>query len=331
MPGEADKTVLVLCPSQQLWQPLAKQMQGEVAWRAALDARELLILLRRDGARLVLVDLSAVQRPDDLVSAVRRIDPQVPLLLLIDSARAELVVDLLAGGADDFLLHPVSSDELLWRVRARLDRARTLRDESLLAELLAFLELGMRQLVSAEHDLLKLRERYAEISGVSDAGAGRYRLLLVQSDPRLPEALSALLDEQSLQLEACFTGGNALDLVAKADFDGVICFAELPDLDGRMLASSLKNELPHIDAIEVLDWGGIDGRALWVDDFGLDTQAPRAARSAVELAAVIEQLISRRAKRTLGRRLAAVLKQKRRDYLDAYSSLRARLKRALDS
>jgi two-component system KDP operon response regulator KdpE len=91
-------------------------------------AFERLTLWRPD---LILIDLALPAA--DLLELCRRIRTlsQVPIIVLSENADEAAIVQVLDSGADDYLVKPVGTGELLARIRARLSRSGgDARDES---------------------------------------------------------------------------------------------------------------------------------------------------------------------------------------------------------
>jgi DNA-binding response OmpR family regulator len=76
------------------------------------------------GTALVVLDLGLPDVPgDQVLAAVRRRRPELPVIVLTASTGVPDRVRLLEGGADDYVTKPFSFAELLARVRARLRSA----------------------------------------------------------------------------------------------------------------------------------------------------------------------------------------------------------------
>jgi DNA-binding response OmpR family regulator len=76
------------------------------------------------GTALVVLDLGLPDVPgDQVLAAVRRKRPELPVIVLTASTGVPDRVRLLEGGADDYVTKPFSFAELLARVRARLRSA----------------------------------------------------------------------------------------------------------------------------------------------------------------------------------------------------------------
>src|SRR3954468_24982773 len=72
---------------------------------------------------LVLLDVMLPKRSGlDVLAAIRRRRPEVPVILLTALGEREDVIAGLNGGADDYVTKPFDLEELLARVRAQLRR-----------------------------------------------------------------------------------------------------------------------------------------------------------------------------------------------------------------
>ncbi|MGF1646359.1 MAG: response regulator transcription factor [Kineosporiaceae bacterium] len=76
------------------------------------------------GTALVVLDLGLPDIPgDQVLAAIRRKRPELPVVVLTAATGVPDRVRLLEGGADDYVTKPFSFAELLARVRARLRSA----------------------------------------------------------------------------------------------------------------------------------------------------------------------------------------------------------------
>ena len=120
-------TVLVVDDNADLRLMLERLLAPHWAVRVASDGQEALELIAADAPDLVLSDVM-MPRLDGfgLLAALRR-DPataSIPVILLSARAGEDAAVSGLDAGADDYLVKPFSSVELLARVRANLQLAR---------------------------------------------------------------------------------------------------------------------------------------------------------------------------------------------------------------
>jgi DNA-binding response OmpR family regulator len=121
----AMRTALADCLSAEGYRVLTAD-NGEAGLRRAIDEQPDLVLLdimmpRLDGFALC--------------AELRRLGRQMPVLILTAKAQIEDRVTGLDAGADDYLLKPFSTDELLARVRALLRRAPVHRSGRSIPEL----------------------------------------------------------------------------------------------------------------------------------------------------------------------------------------------------
>jgi PAS domain S-box-containing protein len=133
-PGPAGRdAVLVAEDNADMRQYLTDLLERSYAVTTAADGRQALERARRAEPDLILAD---VMMPGldgfGLLSALRA-DPRtarIPVIFLSARAGEEAAIEGLAAGADDYLVKPFSSAELLARVRSNLDLARVRNHES---------------------------------------------------------------------------------------------------------------------------------------------------------------------------------------------------------
>lgn len=97
---------------------------------AVRSAAEALALVRAGAPHLLIFDLEQSRRGDNVVPCVRASSATIPVIVLADPERVD-VVTMLEGGADDFLAKPYDIEELCARIRARLRPPATREVEEL--------------------------------------------------------------------------------------------------------------------------------------------------------------------------------------------------------
>ncbi|MET9262129.1 SpoIIE family protein phosphatase [Amycolatopsis sp. NPDC004079] len=125
--------VLVVDDNADMREYLYRLLSPEFAVQAVGDGSTALALARSDPPDLVLSDIMMPGADGMELLAALRAEPgtaNVPVVLLSARAGQEAAVGGLAAGADDYLVKPFSSRELLARVRAHLDLTRTRAVES---------------------------------------------------------------------------------------------------------------------------------------------------------------------------------------------------------
>jgi len=97
------------------------------------------------------------------------------------------------------------------------------------------------------------------------------KLLLVEDDVALTEALLAACAEAEIRPEVCATGEAATELLELYSFDAAVIDRGLPDMDGLELVRTLRsagNSMPVIVLTAQSDaWSRIDGLNTGADDY----------------------------------------------------------------
>src|SRR5688500_10800558 len=107
--------VLVVDDEPPMRQVLAALLEnaGYAVSRAA-DGREALGLVRAQDPDLVLTDLRMPGMPgDELLAALRRDFPEIPVVVLTAHGTIDLAVDAMRRGAHDFLTKPFDKQRVL--------------------------------------------------------------------------------------------------------------------------------------------------------------------------------------------------------------------------
>ena len=131
--GNEGGRILVADDNADMREYLYRLLSPEFTVQAVGDGSAALALARSDPPDLVLSDIMMPGADGMQLLAALRSDPVtagVPVVLLSARAGQEAAIGGLAAGADDYLVKPFSSRELLARVRAHLDLARTRAAES---------------------------------------------------------------------------------------------------------------------------------------------------------------------------------------------------------
>lgn len=133
--------------------------------RAVGDERDALELAREQPPDLVIADVALPGAAGLEVVRRLRADPvlhDVPVILLSALAGGQPAVEGLAAGADDYLVKPFASGELVARVTARLARARRLREQA---------DRRFRALVEAGFDVVyRMNPDWTELCHVDGRG-----------------------------------------------------------------------------------------------------------------------------------------------------------------
>ncbi len=130
---ERDATLLIAEDNPDLRGYLRTLLEPHYRVVATADGEAALLEARRRPPDLVLADVMMPRRDGFGLLGALRADPgtaAVPVILLSARAGEEAAIEGLAAGADDYLVKPFASAELLARVRAHLELARARAEDS---------------------------------------------------------------------------------------------------------------------------------------------------------------------------------------------------------
>jgi len=143
--------VLVADDNADMRDYLVRLLSPHFAVTAAADGEQALALARAGGVDLVLADVMMPGLDGFQLLAALRAEPateRLPVIMLSARAAEEAAVEGLEAGADDYLVKPFASNELVARVRSALELARLRNERMHAAERVA--EALQRSLLPAE-------------------------------------------------------------------------------------------------------------------------------------------------------------------------------------
>ncbi len=137
---------------------------GHQAYLAS-TAREGLDLARQSNPDLALVDIILPGNMDGLavLFKLQKQHPQMPVIMLTAYDDKKLIISALRRGAFDYLVKPISKQELEHSLNNALERAQLLKDREAKLAKLSQLEKGtgwLKDLVQGRVDLSRLSEAY---------------------------------------------------------------------------------------------------------------------------------------------------------------------------
>ena len=239
--------VLVADDNADMRAHLARVLGTRFAVAVAPDGQHALELTRRYRPDLLLADVMMPGLDGFALTAAVRADPelaQMPVIMLSARAGIEAAGEGLAAGADDYLIKPFSSADLVNRVAARLeaagrDRARGLHDEVAARRGLALAGLGtaLSEARSVEEALDALLAAPLCSVGATGAAAG-------------------LLDAERGQLRVIYRGqarAEAVDRYHLIDLDAPVPLADVART-GRPMAAPDTSRLGRLYARVTADW-----------------------------------------------------------------------------
>jgi len=173
-PGQDEGTVLVVDDNPDLRDYMARLLRPYWKVLLATDGRQALDLLEATTPDLVLADVMMPEVDGFALLHALRSDPRtstVPVILLSARAGEESTIEGLEAGADDYLVKPFSSLELLARVRSALVLGRLRnREASWRTALVQSLDEGI--LIADTHGtVLEVNAAATRLLGLDPAGA----------------------------------------------------------------------------------------------------------------------------------------------------------------
>jgi DNA-binding response OmpR family regulator len=215
------------------------------------DEKQAVELLGTKFFGCVIVDLDT-PGPNEGVEVVRRVHEVSPSsLVIVLCARKSFDAAVLAyrAGAHDVVVKaPDQVDYLKRRILEGVgDAEKRGRRGTLFAQVREALDDFLKRFMEAERRATDLEDKVAGRDASRIDTGGDMRVLIVDSDTRLYDALNkpgtappgfAFVDAQS--------GGEALDKVTSSSFHLAIVGPMLPDLPGTMVVKALKTQAPEL-------------------------------------------------------------------------------------
>lgn len=193
----AEKASIVVVEDEEGLRELLKAALGRLGHkvRACASAEDALVAVSELAPDLVLTDLRlGGMSGEELLKRLKRNWPQLPVLVLSGYGKAKDIVQVIRGGAEDYLSKPVDPAELEVAVLKALEKQRLLREnERLRAELKSGRSLGLGGMLGRARpmtELFAMLERLAPsnatvlIEGESGAGKEGVARALHQLSPR---------------------------------------------------------------------------------------------------------------------------------------------------
>ncbi|MEO0974901.1 MAG: sigma-54 dependent transcriptional regulator [Pseudomonadota bacterium] len=89
-------------------------------------------------------------------------------------------------------------------------------------------------------------------------GTKHLRLLVVEDDPTLREALETTLTETGIAVHGAADGRQALAALASTEVDVVLTDVEMPEMDGHALLRELRRQHPNLPVVLMTAYGSIE-------------------------------------------------------------------------
>lgn len=291
---------------------------------------------------------------EELFRLIKQQQPRAEVIYLSDQDVYAWAVDAFRWGAVDFLLKPVDRDEVFDAVQRALTKQQVAlpepppapapappppappgpaarADRKLLQDLLDYHEECLKLFLSLERQNIFLEEQRAQSEGRSVAAeVGKLQLLVVHSDDEILETIKKQAVGIPLAADQVFTGGEVLDLVSRQTFNLLITSTQLPDLDGEMLAHSLKSQYPSLEIVVIDGWGGSSASAQILSSSG-GHSAVYPLRTGQDLSALLDEVQGRRIHRAEEKRFASMFKDRHEGFIKKYAEMKVRIERDLNA
>lgn len=284
----------------------------------------------------------------ELFTLIKQQQPRTEIIYISDQDVYAWAVESFRWGAVDFLLKPVERDELVASIGRAVDKAASQRppeppapapapvpavtaDKKLLRDVLDFNEECLKLFLSLERQNIYLEEQSAAAEGRSVAvEIGSLQLIIVHSDDDILDTITRQAVGIPLSTEQVYTGGEALDLVSRRPFNVLIMSTQLPDMDGEMLAYSLKPQYPSLEIIVIDNWGSPSASAQILSTSG-DTSAVHPLRTGRDLASLLDEIQNRRVQKAEEKRFANTFRDRHESFIKSYAEMKVRIERNLAS
>lgn len=168
---ENKRSVLIVDDNKDMRQYIQSLLQKDFNVITAVNGRDALEKIQKSRPVLILSDvMMPLMDGIELLRAIKQnmMTANIPIILLTARAGEESKIDGFATGADDYLVKPFSSRELLSRVHAQIDIAeRRVQTENRIKEILTQLPAGISIVEGENYTYTMANTLYQKISGRS--------------------------------------------------------------------------------------------------------------------------------------------------------------------
>lgn len=273
---------------------------------------------------VVDVDVDRASGGLDLMRFIRERSPQTAIIGVTGRRTFEAGTEAFRLGAIDVVLKMPDQVEYLKRtVDLASERFHARSNEApLLEEVRQVLDQAFRTLLELA------RHVYHDIS-VGAMASFRPRVLFVESDQQMVQALGPLVADKSWEIAAAISGGDALDKVGSESFDVVVVRNELPDLPGTMIVKTVQARRAETVGL-LYTTPGPEGR---IDKYleGRSVDVFRPFQKPAQLIEQVEGLVNLKSIAQRDRRVIQAFRADHDEFFRRYAELKLRIDRLLDS
>jgi DNA-binding response OmpR family regulator len=91
------------------------------------------------------------------------------------------------------------------------------------------------------------------------------RILVVEDEHRIANAIKKGLEQEHFAVDVAFTGSTALDLVSSEEYDALIVDIMLPEIDGLTLCKQLRQQHNHVPILMLTAKDQLSDKVLGLD------------------------------------------------------------------
>ncbi|MEO1271772.1 MAG: response regulator [Myxococcota bacterium] len=294
--------------------------------------------------------------PNELLRLVRERQPNTPLIYIAAQPSPQWIVSAYRNDIKDVLLKPLNRNMVIDSLRRVLGKAHeehllreaayraqeqlststrpvqrsTIDDDTLFKDILEYHQECLKLFLAMERENTYLQEQLSAATGQNKPEDNSPTdMLIVHDDNSVMSTLQRFSDHYKLKLSQVYTGGEVLDKFgSRSSYDALAISKALPDLDGEMLAESLKSQHPTLEIILLHAWGtnAARGELLSNQEHG---SAVFHLRNTQDMRELLNELKARRMQREDEKRFARAFKQRHESFLKRLAEMQVRIEKQM--
>jgi two-component system NtrC family response regulator len=158
------RTILVAEDEEKMRRILEINLQDQYRILLAKDGEEAFQLFKENEVNLLLTDMRMPGRDGlNLLHEVKRLRPEVPVILITAYGTIESAVDAMKEGATDYLLKPIKMEEVEWVIARALLQADLIDENRKLREEIKSLY-GMETMISKHPRMIEIMSMVQQVA-----------------------------------------------------------------------------------------------------------------------------------------------------------------------
>ena len=159
------RTILIAEDEEKMGRVLEVNLQDRYRIFLARDGEEALRIFKENEVDLLLTDMRMPGRDGlSLLYEVKRLRPEVPVILITAYGTIESAVSAMKEGATDYLLKPIKLEEVEWVIQRALLHSDLLNENRQLKEEIKSLY-GTDAIISKHPKMIEIMEMVGQVSG----------------------------------------------------------------------------------------------------------------------------------------------------------------------